>query len=349
MPDGRALGWDLGGAHLKVALAAPGDRVLQVSQIPCPLWLGMEKLRGALREARHMVDAGDGGARHGVTMTGELVDLFAGRAEGVARLVEAMTEEFPGADLRIYAGRSGFLAPAAAVARPDDVASANWLASAAFLAARLDEALFVDLGSTTTDLIPLSGGRPAVAGWTDAERLAAEELVYTGITRTPVMAVARTVPFAGARQALMAEYFATMADVHRLTGQLPADADLLPAADGGEKTELASARRLARMAGRDVESAELPAWRRLAGHLAERQLRQLHDAADRVLSRNGLGETAPLIGAGSGRFLLERLASRLDRPYRDFAAFVEGTAQGRDRAATCAPAVSVALLALDGW
>ncbi len=90
-------------------------------------------------------------------------------------------------------------------------------------------------------------------------------------------------------------------------------------------------------------------WQRLAGYLAERQLQRIHDGADRVLSRGLLGDAAPLVGAGVGRFLLTDLAARLDRPYRDFAELVTGAEAVCDRAACCAPAAAVALLALDGW
>ena len=57
------------------------------------------------------------------------------------------------------------------------------------------------------------------------------ELLYTGVVRTPVMAVAQTAPFSGRMQRIAAERFATMADVWRLTGDLPGDADPYPTAD----------------------------------------------------------------------------------------------------------------------
>src|SRR4030095_9893145 len=117
----------------------------------------------------------------------------------------------------------------------------------------------------------------------------------------PVMAVATSVPFGGQRQRLMAEHFATMADVHRLTGELPADADQLPTADGRGRTAEESARRLARMLGRDLQSADLADWRRLAVHLAERQLQALRAAVDCVLSRHVLGDEAAVVGARGGR------------------------------------------------
>jgi probable H4MPT-linked C1 transfer pathway protein len=342
--DEVITGWDLGGAHLKAAQVERGGRLVSALQLPCRLWLGMEELTRSLGAACEQLQAS---RRHGVTMTGELVDLFANRAEGVARLSKAMAETLAGDDLRVYAGRQGF------VTTPGDhwqaVASANWHASARFVATRQSQALFIDIGSTTTDIVPLRNGQVEAAGYTDDERLVSEELVYTGATRTPVMAVAESVPFGGQRQRLMAEYFATMADVHRLTGALPEDADQLPAADGRGKTVEDSARRLARMLGRDLQAADLADWRRLAAHLAERQLHTLHAALDRTLSRRLLGDDAPIVGAGVGRFLLRPLAERLRRPYVDFASLVEGEATTREWAARCAPAAAVAILAVEGW
>ncbi len=345
MPERPAAGWDLGGAHLKLAVAEGAGRLTAVEQIPCPLWQGLDRLREALERARAVLPKGL--RRHAVTMTGELVDLFSGRAEGVSRLVDAMTAAFPGDEIRIYATAGGLIAPEAARARPEAVGSANWHASAAFASMRVDAALFIDLGSTTADILTLRGGRVETAGMTDAARLATGELVYTGVTRTPVMAVAQNVPFAGTRQGLMAELFATMADVHRLTGRLPEEADLLPSADGGEKTGAASARRLARMLGRDLEDADMGEWRVLAAHLAACQLGQLQDAAATVLSRFPLPAEAPVLAAGVGRFMIADLAARLRRPYLDFASLVSGDAAIADRAACCAPASALALLSLE--
>src|SRR5215467_2619347 len=100
MPDAAATGWDLGGAHLKVAQVDGRGRFLTAFQLPCRLWLGMEEFAQALAEAREQLRPC---RRHGVTMTGELADLFADRAEGVARLSKTMAGAFAEADLRVYA------------------------------------------------------------------------------------------------------------------------------------------------------------------------------------------------------------------------------------------------------
>jgi probable H4MPT-linked C1 transfer pathway protein len=222
------------------------------------------------------------------------------------------------------------------------------MASATVVAARVPTALFIDIGSTTTDLLVVDGGRVRARGRDDAERLLAGELVYTGVVRTPVMALAERVPFAGEWVPVVAEQFATAADVHRLTGQLPEDADQHPAADGGEKSVAGSARRLARMIGRDVESAPLDAWRRLANWLAGAQARRIENAWERVRSRAGLADDAPVVVAGVGRFVAAALARRRGSPSMDFGCLVAVEAAERARASDCAPAVGVAWLAQRG-
>jgi len=346
MPEAQATGWDLGGAHLKAAQVDGSGRFLTALQLPCRLWLGMEEFGRALAEARGRLRPS---RRHAVTMTGELADLFADRAEGVARLSKAMAEAFADAELRVYAGDRGFVAAAEVGDSWRAVASANWHASARLVARHHQSALFIDVGSTTTDIVPLRDGVVAASGYTDDERLMSEELVYSGVTRTPVMAIAATVPFDGRRQRLMAEHFATMADVHRLTGELPEDADQLPTADGRGKSATDSARRLARMLGRDLDSAPPAAWRRLALHLAERQRQTLEAAVDCILSRGVVDDAGPFVGAGVGRFLVRDLAARAGRRYADFADAIEGDLPTKEWAARCAPAAAVARLAVDDW
>jgi len=337
-------GWDVGGAHLKLAVAE-GSTLVSVVERPCPLWLGLDRLHLALAGVAPMIARVE---RHAVTMTGELVDLFADRRVGVGNLVEAMVEALGSEGLRFFTGHD-LVGQESALERWAEVASANWLATARYVARARRQALLLDVGSTTSDIVVVDGGEVRFEGRDDAGRLASGELVYSGVTRTPVMAVAERVPFAGVEQRLMAELFATMADVYLLTGALAADADPLPPADQGERSVPASEARLARMLGRDRGDAEPAAWRRLARHLAERQLQGLHLAAERILSRGQLAEDAPLVGAGLGRFLVRELAARLERPYSDLSLLLSGDLEVRDWAARCAPAAVLALAAAEDW
>ena len=345
MTDEPIIGWDVGGAHLKAARVNPAGEVERVVQVPCPLWQGLAHFDTAVDTARLTV--GDA-ALHALTMTGEMVDLFPNREEGVRQLIAAVRRRFGDVSVRFYAGTEGFLADPAAAASGESLASANWRATADLIAACMETALLVDIGSTTTDLVVVSAGRVVARGRDDTTRLVAGELLYTGAVRTPLMAVASRVPFAGEWVPLMAEHFATTADVYRLTGQLPEGADQHPAADGGEKTPAASARRLARMLGRDVESAAPQGWRQLAEWFARTQARQIEDACDRVWSRADVPADAPIVSAGVGRFLLPEIAAARHRRCLEFADLFPGSPASRERISDCAPAVAVAALARRG-
>jgi probable H4MPT-linked C1 transfer pathway protein len=344
MGNDGLIALDIGGAHLKAALFDAAGTLLDLVQEPCALWQGLDRLEAAMAA---VLSRWGEPRRVAATMTGELADLFDDRTEGVRRIVEATRSALPAAGLEVFAGPRGLIPADAAAEHADAVASANWHATA-LVAAMAGDGVLLDIGSTTTDIVPLADGAPRHASTSDAERLDSGELVYTGVVRTPVMAVARAVPFAGHRRALMAELFATMADVHRLTGTLPAGADQHPTADGRDQGLTASARRLLRMVGEDVGPSALPAARRLAHHLTERQLRQIEDALDMVLSRPPAGDGAALVGAGVGRFLVRRLAERRRLLYRDFEAHLPIAPHLRERAGWFAPAVSVGWLAVRG-
>ena len=340
----RVFGWDLGGANVKLA-RIDGGRVVHVAQIPCPIIPERRKFDEAVDAALPLISSP---ALHAVTMTGELSDVFNDRAEGVTYLVELMQRITADQRLRVYAGSAGFLAPADAKSRTLEVASANWHASAALIARRHADALLVDVGTTTTDLIPIGDGAVAARGATDAERLTEGELLYTGVVRTPVMAVTQTAPFRGRMQGIAAERFATMADVWRLTGDLPGDADPYPTADQRGKSARESAARLARMLGRDESEGELGEWVALARYFADCQLDGIEEAARALLAREGLPPEAPVVGAGCGRFVAKALADTLGRQYLDFAEIIDAAPEAREMAARCAPAVAVALLAATG-
>lgn len=346
----RRVGWDVGGAHVKACLVEDGQ-VVDIGQWPCPLWRGLDELDAALGAARERwPQAWDGATRHAATMTGEMVDLFPGRAEGVAGLAARLVRAL-GPSLALWSGRSGFRAPQEAARHWRDIASANWRATAEFVASRRRDALIVDVGSTTTDLIAVRHGATAARGRSDAERLSTGELVYQGVVRTPLCALAARVAFDGRVVNVMNEFFATTADVYRLTGELHAEHDQHPAADGGAKDLESTCRRLARMVGCDEQDHPRSQWRSLAEAWREAQLADIESQVERVTGASGLPSGAPVVGAGCGAFLAREIALRCGRPFvrfADVAAYgAPALAPGRVAgwADVCAPAVAVALLA----
>lgn len=343
----NVIGWDIGGAHIKAAVVDEKGEVKQVLLEACPLWKGLKELEQAVKIILKKLPTGP--KLHAVTMTGELVDFFDSRAQGVIKIVQVMQQLLGGQKIRIFAGSEGFLNPSIVSGeKVDAIASANWLASASLAAVKEEAALFIDVGSTTTDILVITDSKIQAKGMTDYQRLCSEELVYTGIVRTPVMAVAHRSFFDGSEVGLMAEYFATMADIYRLTGELNEKHDQTATADGGEKTVYGSARRLARMIGCDFHSSELFRWRQLAKNIRSQQMLIIQRACERQLSSGSFPEQVRFIGGGIGRFLVEQLALQLGYPYIDFSDLFEQKISDPDLTiADCAPAVSVACLAIE--
>jgi probable H4MPT-linked C1 transfer pathway protein len=187
----------------------------------------------------------------------------------------------------------------------------------------------VDIGSTTSDLIPLCDGVPVPTGRTDADRLTSGELVYTGVRRTPACAL---LGGGGA-----AEFFATTLDVYLLLDLVSEDATDTDTADGRPATKAYAHARLGRMLCGDAESVPQAKAVGLAKRLSRLQQHLLDAAARRVVAERGTPKT--LIICGSGEFLARLAFAGHEGPV------VSMTEQlGRERsAAACAYAAAILL------
>lgn len=348
-PSTCVIGWDVGGAHIKaVALNVQGE-VLHTLQMPCPLWRGLEQLETATQSVLTTLNIKSNHVQHVVTMTGELVDLFLNRHAGVVEIATKLSQllsrdgNLRDVNLKVqfYAVNNGFVPLAEAFALTADIASANWHASASALAMHVQDALLVDIGSTTTDIIAIQSGKVHAQSISDVQRMQVDSLVYTGVVRTPVMALANKLTFEGAKTNVAAEYFATMADVYRLTGELAQGADMAETADGKGKSVLESARRLARMIGHDVEDKPIEIWKNLADTCRNVQFDQIKTAILKHLKPD-----IPIIGAGTGSFLVKALADDLGCTYLPVSSVIEKHFKSNQALEVCFPAYAVASLFL---
>ena len=333
-------GYDVGGAHLKIALAENG-RTIAVRQIPCPLWRGLDQLDAAFAEAADLIARA---ATHSATMTGELCELFPDRPTGVGAILERL-EVLLGPDASIWMGMRGLGSLDAARADPMIVASTNFLASAALLAQRLPDALLVDMGSTTTDIVAVHHGKIVARGLTDGDRLRSGELVYSGLTRSDVSSIAQRGVLCGHEQRLAAGGFANMADVRRVLGTLPDDVDQHATLDGRGTSVEESVERFARCFGRDAADASLTEWQAAASDIATRQMREIGAAIEEALDTAALPKNAPVIVAGVGAHEIAPLVEFLGRSHQPFAEVAKATDNCRAWTTRCAPAVALALLA----
>ena len=166
------LGLDIGGANTK---AASSDGSLAES-LYLPLW--RDAPLGEVLQKLVETDP----SSVGVVITGELADCYRSKAEGITS-IKAVVEKAFRCPIYFW-GVNGF-----DWRDTIELAAANWSASSALVARDIGDCLFVDMGSTTTDIIPIRN--KALASVTDYLRLVNGELVYTGMLRTSIGSLLR--------------------------------------------------------------------------------------------------------------------------------------------------------------
>ena len=329
-----AVGWDIGGVNTKVARVDRGA-VLSVVGRPYEIQRDPAALVPLLRDM--VVEVGMvEQLPHAVTMTAELSQLFRTKREGVRFVLDSVEAAFPGAGVHVYAVDGRFLSPADAREQPLAVAAANWAATARAVAVHHPDALLVDIGTTTTDLVPIVGGEVVAVGHTDPERLISAELLYTGALRTPAEAIASYVPLGDELAGVSAEGFALAGDVHVWRGDLRPSDYSCPTPDGRPATREFVGERLARVVCGDREMLDEAAITRVADALARAQVRSIQAGMQRVLERHPSIHVAVVTGLGA--FLGTAAAHALDLEA------VPLSNRLGEAGARCAPAVAVALL-----
>src|SRR5215207_1432780 len=263
------LALDIGGANTKAA-RLQGASLRTVSR-PFEVWRDRGALAALLREVA--AEAGEADAV-AITMTAELSDAFRTKREGVAFVLAAAEDALGDRPLSVFTTAGELVPMGEARARPWDVAAANWMATALAVADAYPDALLIDVGSTTADVIPIAAGRVAAAGRNDLERLLAGELVYTGVLRTNLAAIAPRVPIRGEWCPVSSEYFAISADVHLVLGRLAPEAYDCPTPDGRPAAVTFARERIARLVCSDADQLDAGEIDAIAAFMGREQLRQ---------------------------------------------------------------------------
>lgn len=292
------LGLDIGGANTK---AASSDGLFTASAY-LPLWKGCD-LEGKLKEIKKK--AGHIEAT-GVTITGELADCFASKREGIEHISATVRKVFKGA---VFYGSDGKFHRDVSDHRL--FSAANWSASARLVGTVHKNVIFIDIGSTTTDIIPIVNDAPE-AGLTDFERLSRSELIYAGALRTNVAALLHTVMLKGKAVRTSSELFAITGDVNLLLGHIAEEDYTCDAPDGARKNREGAARRLARVVCCDLEELSMEDVTGLACQAYRRQVDDLKEGILEVAGRHGLKRA---IVCGTGDFIATDALQELGMPF----------------------------------
>lgn len=283
------IGIDVGGANTKV-VDSGGVHIHY-----CPLWekAPLKRILNGYRSS--------GEEDAAVVMSGELADCFSSKMEGIGFIVDSVREVFPkavfyGTDARFHKEPV------------PQLAAANWLASADLLRDRWPGSVLVDMGSTTTDIIPLTDF-PSLLGLTDLKRLQMGYLVYTGLLRTTVAAHVHNVDIGGIRTPLSSEYFACSGDVHLALGHITSAGYTSDPPDGKGRDPEAAYRRLARVVCADLSEIGIDGAMAVARTFWDAQRSLVTNTTQEVMKRSGAME---IITAGTGSRLMARVLGGTD-------------------------------------
>jgi (4-(4-[2-(gamma-L-glutamylamino)ethyl]phenoxymethyl)furan-2-yl)methanamine synthase len=300
------IGWDIGGVNTKAARVADAAAIAARNE-PFELQRAPATLTSRLQAIAATLGA-DGSESHAITMTAELSQLFRTKRDGVSYVLDAVERAFPNAAMFAYTVDGRFLDLRDARKTPLLVAASNWTATAALVASVVSDAILIDVGTTTTDIIPIASNRVASIGRTDPDRLLSGELLYLGAVRTPVEAIVHHVPFRDGLAGVSAESFALSGDIHVWRGDLTPEGYTAPTPDSRPATRDFAGERIARIVCADRELLDDSDIDRIAAFVADTMIARIAASITRVHERHQNLTTAVI--AGHGAFLARAAARR---------------------------------------
>ena len=307
------LGYDIGGANTKATFLGVKNGAVfdvEVAVEYFPIWKEPEKLASVLLGLKERLGIGrpDG---IGITMTAELSDAYQTKREGVHHILGSVREAFP--DVRVFVlNKDAKMEPmGVALQKPLEMAAANWVATGWLVAQKLQNCIVVDVGSTSTSIIPLVSGQVAAIGKTDLDKLLCGELVYTGSLRTNVAAIVQSIPIRNGVAGVASELFALSGDVHLILGNIAKKDYSSETADGRGKTVPEASARLARVVCADTEMLSLHEILDVAQYIYEQQIRQVSEGLTKVYThtRTLVKGKIPVVVTGLGKDFLARKAA----------------------------------------
>jgi hypothetical protein len=300
----QSLGLDIGGANTK-AILLDDSRMQKCWLRYIPLWKDKEALGHFLKSLARSTRPGV----VGITITGELCDIFQTKQEGVTEIVETICDAF-GEDICLFVSLDGtLLTREQSLAAPQNLAAANWVASTSIVGRKWTNCIFMDVGSTTTDIIPLKDGKAAPLGRTDLQRLKTGELVYTGVLRTSLPCICPEVSLGNDRIGIAAENFAIAADVYRVLGMIEEEDYVCETPDGRRKDKKSCMQRIARVFCSDLREFGEEQIIVAAKFFHDKQMELVARGLEKVMRLHGLPRGSEVVVAGLGRNILAKKAA----------------------------------------
>ncbi|MCC7554164.1 MAG: H4MPT-linked C1 transfer pathway protein [Methanobacteriaceae archaeon] len=336
----KIAGLDIGGANTDLAIIDFKDDEIESIAIDfeyLPMWSNNNELISTLKQLIEKICPLDSLDGVGISMTSELVDAYKTKKEGVLDVVFKCEELF---NCPIgFVGLNDIISLKNIKSRPIEVAACNWIATSK-ITSKIDEnCIFIDTGSTTTDIIPIKNGKECSKGRTDFERLATGELVYTGTLRTNIASFIDKIPIKNKEYRIASELFAQTADVYMVLDKIDVDDYICDTFDGEGKDKIDCMRRISRLVCSDLDYLSSSDVIDISKFIYKKQVEQIVDGLKQVVDYQNL-DTVVITGLGKD-ILANEAAKILNLKIRSMNEFLS------DEECIVAPAIGTALMMKD--
>ena len=329
------VGLDIGGAHVKAVGIDKYKKINFIFYEKCPIWKDFFLLKKILHKLLKDLDSSK--VTFGITITAELSDCFLNRTNGAKQIYKLC--KGLGIKFYFFSSKQNFEKKINFY----DICSMNWLATGMYLKDKINEAVVIDFGSTTTDIIIIKNQKIVNRYFSDFDRINNCELIYTGLTRTPLFALAKKIVVNNNIYNLIPELFSTTADLYRVNKLLNKDLDLFDSADNRSKSKLNSLKRISRNFGFDFEKKNL-LINEFIDTLLEIQKDQIFHCTKELIKQNNIKSNTPIVSCGIGQNIIESHAIKLGYKIKKLSDYLIGGEKQKYHASMHAPAISCALL-----
>lgn len=305
----KIAGFDIGGANTDLAIIDfDGEEIvnIEVDFAYLPMWSNNDDLSHVLIELIEKICPISEIDAVGISMTAELVDAYDTKKDGVLDVVRKCEETF---DCPIaYVGLDGMLSKEEIMETPLKAAAANWIATAQIATLISNNCIFIDTGSTTTDIIPIKDGKECAIGKSDFDRSATGELVYTGTLRTNLASFLDKIELNGKEYRVASELFAQTADVYMVLDLITQEDYVCDTFDGEGKSKMDCAKRITRVVCADLEMLTMDEVVEMSKFIHQKQVEQIADGLKQVVETQNLDL---IVTTGLGKDILDKKAAEL--------------------------------------
>jgi len=296
----KIIGWDIGGANIKATKIVYNQRQKKIeSVLSTSKYFAMwDKNQNPLEVIAGIYQNFKEADYFAITMTAELADRFSTKIEGINFIIDLFKDNFEDKKIYFYNNQAEFLKVEElknSIEKSMSLAAANWTASASFLAEFKKDFILFDMGSSTIDLIPVINNKIAALGTTDVERLKQGELIYHGFLRSNLSNLSSKLPYQGQMIDVINEYFAATADLHLLKDIITSAEYTIRPADGGLKSKMAAASRIARMISLDLNSITESQLNLIIDYIYNQEISLIYNKLLQLYSRASLNLQIPLL------------------------------------------------------